>query len=385
MGVTRHGTHQLWVLQSCSREVSLNPRQVTSLLKPPEGAYTAPMPLRTRWLIPLALLILGAIGYVVIASPPKSVVTQDALHANRQPSAVLNLAQTGDAGFLLIRGAFVIIGKSPDGDSLRFIPDNRELLRRLGNSYRIKPSKDGSVQLRFEAIDAPELHFGNAVQPLGAEARDALLKLIGFKGVQFKGTTETVASSQPERLRGAIVSQAAEVNGRPISYVLLEADAGKQADGTRVKLDAGLLRRTLNDAMLRNGMAYYTVYSSTPAVQREYFRSVAAEAQRKRLGVWKLDATAGFKLESQESVGVNGQLVLPKLFRRCTSYFQDVAKRRFSGSLVEWLIASQGSNRPEDDEVQTGAKIQNLSSLIEVRGNTVSLKADTLEMVFVEK
>jgi endonuclease YncB( thermonuclease family) len=340
---------------------------------------------RRLWFIPLVLAMLGAIGYVVTASPPKSVVTQDALHANRQPSAASSAAQTGDAGFLLIRGAFVIIGKSPDGDSLRFIPDNPDSLRRLGNSYRIKPSKDGSVQLRFEAIDAPELHFGNDAQPLGAEARDALLKLMGFKGVQFKGTTETVASSQPERLRGAILSQAAEVNGRPISYVLLEADAGKQPDGARVKPDAGLLGRTLNDAMLRSGLAYYTVYSSTPVAQRDYFRGVAAEAQRKKLGVWKLDATAGFKLEAQESVGVNGQLVLPKLFRRCTSYFQDVAKRRFSGSLVEWLIASRGTNRPEDDEVQMGAKIQNLSSLLEQKGNLVSLKADTLEMVFVEK
>ncbi len=81
--------------------------------------------------------------------------------------------------YLVMKGDFVIIGKEPDGDSVRFIASNPDLYRHLHRAYRIKPSRDGSVQLRFEGVDAPELHYGSAAQPLGAEARDTVLSWMG--------------------------------------------------------------------------------------------------------------------------------------------------------------------------------------------------------------
>jgi endonuclease YncB( thermonuclease family) len=76
----------------------------------------------------------------------------------------------------VIRGTFIIAGYEPDGDSVRFNADDPTLYKHLHRNYRIKPSpKDGSVQLRFEGVDATELHYGAAAQPLGADARDALL------------------------------------------------------------------------------------------------------------------------------------------------------------------------------------------------------------------
>ena len=56
--------------------------------------------------------------------------------------------------YLVMKGNFVIIGKEPDGDSVRFIADDRDLYRYLHRAYRIKPSRDGSVQTRFEGVDA---------------------------------------------------------------------------------------------------------------------------------------------------------------------------------------------------------------------------------------
>jgi endonuclease YncB( thermonuclease family) len=320
--------------------------------------------LRTPWLVPLTLLMLGVVGYTLVTS---------------------SRAQEGDAQFLLIRGAFVIIGKSPDGDSVRFIPDDASLLKKLKNNYRIKPSSDGSVQLRFEAIDTPEVHFGSDAQPLGVEARDALLKRMGFTNVRFTGKSETVTSSTPERLRGAILSQAAESNGRPISYTLLEANVGSTADGSRLVLTEALLKKTLNHAMLENGMAYLTVYSSTPEAQRAYFKRVASTARARKLGVWKVDKSARFTLESKASVSPGGQLVLPKLFRRSITYLGDIAKGKFSGTLTQWLVASQTSSSSQDDDVQIGAKRTKLSNLLEVKGKTVSFNADLLEVVFLEK
>ena len=353
--------------------------------------------LRTPWLVPLLLVIIAALSFVIVQqntaqSASNSSVTNASSSQTTAPppssntgssSTVSNRRQTSK-DFLLIRGAFVVIGKSPDGDSVRFVPDNADLLRQLKNSDRIRTSRDGSVQLRFEAIDAPELHFGSSEQPLGVEARDVLLKLMGFTRVAFT-PNQTATSSTPERVRGAILSQAAEGNGRPISYVLLEASASSQRDGSRVKLDDGLLRKTMNDAMLRNGLAYYTVYSSTPLAQREYFKAVALEARSKRLGVWAVDKTPAFALETQSDVDVNGQLILPKLFRRATSYLQDVGKGKFSGNLKAWLIASRDTKVPEDDLVDIGGMRRNLSDLVTINGSSVQFSGDPLEMVFVEK
>src|SRR6266568_8961922 len=123
--------------------------------------------------------------------------------------------------YLVMKGDFVIIGKEPDGDSVRFIAHDLDLYRQLHRAYRIKPSHDGSVQLRFEAVDAPELHYGSAAQPLGAEARDALVAWMGFTEVTFlhEGST-MVKSAKPDRVDGAILTQMAEAHGRPVSYVL---------------------------------------------------------------------------------------------------------------------------------------------------------------------
>ena len=350
--------------------------------------------LRTPWLVPLLLAIIAVLTFVIVqqnaAQPTSNPGVTSASSSNRpsvtnasSSSTVTNRKQTA-VEFLVIRGEFVVIGKSPDGDSVRFVPDQPALLKQLKNNSRIEVSRDGSVQLRFEAIDAPELHFGSAAQPLGAKSRDALLRLMGFTRVTFT-PKDTATSSVPERVRGAILSQAAEGNGRPISYVLLEASAGSQRDGARVKLDNALLKNTMNDAMLRNGLAYYTVYSSTPVEQREYFKAVTLEARAKRLGVWAVDKTSAFTLETQSDVDKTGQLILPKLFRRVTSYLQDVGKGKFSGNLKQWLIASRETALPQDDLVDVNGVRQNLSDLVTISGSRVQFAGDALEMVFVEK
>ncbi len=64
---------------------------------------------------------------------------------------------------LCLRGALVIEGKAPDGDSIRLVPDTPDLLGELRRADRIRVSPtDGSVQLRLEAIDAPEVSYGPA-------------------------------------------------------------------------------------------------------------------------------------------------------------------------------------------------------------------------------
>lgn len=314
-------------------------------------------------------------------SPSPSRPTPPTANPGPNPQT-LPAPQTG--AFRVIKGAFVIIGKQPDGDSVRFIPDRPSLLGTLRGGNRIRTSSDGSVQLRFEAIDAPEVHFGSASQPLGKESRDTLLRLMGFSNVRYTSGGLQVSASTPERVRGAILSAAAESNGRPVSYVLLERDTTALRDGSSIAVDSALLVRTMNYAMLENGMTYLTVYDTTPAAHRAIMQSVAQIARQARRGVWARDKTNDFTLENASSVGPNGQLILPKLFRRVTSYLTDRSKGKYGGSLPGWIVwASRQPQRNENDPVQlaNGAKTT-LNQLVTQQGTRVRFKPDLLEIVF---
>src|SRR5262245_56329276 len=225
-----------------------------------------------------------------------------------------------------IPGEFVLVGKEPDGDSVRFVADDLDLFDDLHRAFRIKPARtDGSVQLRFEAVDTPEVHYGTFAQPMGDVARDAMLQRLGFTSVNFGGGTgNVVTSSIPDRLRGLILSKSADANGRPISYVLTEGDVDDLDQGQWNFVGPNILRRTVNWFLLENGHAYYTVYTSTPKAHRSVLRPIAEQARQNRRGVWSTDDTSDFILDDHDSIGPNGNLILPKLFRRCTDYLKAV-------------------------------------------------------------
>jgi endonuclease YncB( thermonuclease family) len=307
-------------------------------------------------------LISVTLGFVVVLAFVSSTRSQSTLEA-----------------YLVLHGAFVIEGKQPDGDSIRFRPDQPELLQKLKRADRIEPSnKDGTVQLRLEGIDAPELHYENVAQPFSKEPREALLSWFGFSSVTYTPKGLQVKTSSPKEIRGAILAQAAEVYGRPISYALLERDTGKLEDGSRITVSTDLLARTINAHMLETGMAYYTVYSSQPAEHRAQFRAITETARREKRGVWATDSTNEFTLNTLEDV-TERQLILPKLFRRAVVYFQD-RKKGFDGTLADWFAAYP----TRDDRLEIGERRTKLSSILEVNGDQVRVLVDFLDVVLNE-
>ena len=287
-----------------------------------------------------------------------------------------------------IPGEFVLVGKEPDGDSVRFVADELDLFADLHRAFRIKPARtDRSVQLRFEAVDAPEVHYGTFAQPMGDVARDAMLRRLGFTSVNFGGGTDNVViSSTPDRLRGLILSKAADANGRPISYVLTGGDADNLDHGQWNFVGQNILQRTVNWFLLENGYAYYTVYTSTPQSHRNVLRPIAEQARQNGSGVWSTDDTSDFILDDHESIDPNGNLILPKLFRRCTDYLKAV-ERGFDGELTDWMRANSSGTRPENDQVLLDG-VQGpvpFSTLIEQRNRHIALEVDLFSMTFVEK
>lgn len=281
---------------------------------------------------------------------------------------------------LCLRGRLVVIGKQPDGDSIRFVPDTPALLADLGRARRIRPSRDGSVQLRLEGIDAPETHYQGLAQPLADPARDRLLVLCGFTDVRHR--EQEVVEATPAERPAAVLAQMADANGRPV-VLLLTGDDDLPADGAYVGIDDALLARTANAALLADGSAYLTLYESAAPPLRAALRELAAEAQGARRGVWAIDDTSVFTLVDQESIGPDGALILPKLFRRGSDYLRT---RTPGETLVHWLQTHGDPLRPEDDAVVVGGRVTvRLSTLIEQRGDEIAFSADVLDLVFVEK
>jgi hypothetical protein len=100
--------------------------------------------------------------------------------------------------------------------------------------------------------------------------------------------------------------------------------------------------------------------------------------------VWADDMTSRFTLVDQASVGPEGQLVLPKLFRRAIDFLAAVAGG-FQGNLADWLIAvSANRSREENDRlIVCGATEVRLSDLLVQANNKVRFQADLLDVVFV--
>ena len=76
--------------------------------------------------------------------------------------------------------------------------------------------------MRLEAIDTLETHFAETHQELpGANAaRDELLSLLGFRDVGvWADLPNKVQSAADDRLRGHVLSNGIDANGRMIGFV----------------------------------------------------------------------------------------------------------------------------------------------------------------------
>lgn len=194
--------------------------------------------------------------------------------------------------FVVLTGTVLIQGKSPDGDSIRFLPQHPDTLKELTNGARVRPSPDGSVQLRLDAIDAPETHYAGQHQPLGTQARDELVSFAGFRDVTYN-KSGTVTAATPNTIPAVIAAKLVELHGRPVCYLFINPTRGWD-EGQTLPLSDEVLNDSVNAHMVSTGRAYTTLYTSTPLAQREYFTRLATTARGAAGSVWTADSSARF-------------------------------------------------------------------------------------------
>ena len=254
--------------------------------------------------------------------------------------------------FTLIKGKYRPLAGIPDGDSLRFRANNLALWKKLeGAPVELGkgPETKDTVQLRLEAIDAIEK---GATKPLSEKARDNL-----FKRIVFDATT----NPQPD---GYILARMTDdKTRRPICFIF----SGKTTlvDGSSVRLDTKLLRKSANYQQMLDGYAYPLYYNTLFASLRDEFTSAFHLAKKAKRGYWPSDKT-------MQGVTVTGKASLasippiwPKLWRRLETHLR---KNPSLNGFIDFLAKEN-----ERLDILTFMEERGLQDIVKVTGNKVRL------------
>ncbi|KAA9166376.1 thermonuclease family protein [Amycolatopsis acidicola] len=285
----------------------------------------------------------------------------------------------------LIKGTYRIVGASPDGDSVRFYPDNPGAF--AAARIRARLNSKGGAQLRLDGIDALETHYqaqnhgGQWRQPadLGQAAAAGLLSHLGFKKVT-RDEDGTVTASTPDRVPGHIMTRFADKYGRAVAIAFPGQRSGRAADGSEVNLDAKGLRASANYTLLADGLVYPTFYSKLYLDLRQAMSEAAVAAREAGKGVWADDVTGtGFRLKSRTQLR-DELVILPKLFRRLVDYLGlDESGGVSLAGFADYLDT-------RDDRLFTvpAGHATELATLVEVKRQNVRLTVEPEQIVFAE-
>ena len=303
--------------------------------------------------------------------------------------------------FICIQGTYHLVGKTktgkatgfePDGDSIHFKPNHPKLLDRLtrqphGQPYKL--STIGSLNLRLEGIDALEIHYTPQIrgahlthQPrqLADEARDTLTGFLGMNPVPYSPPSGTRVQPpvKVDAVKGAILSRALDVHGRPVSFLIVGKPPAK--DGQQVTLDKALLRKCLNYRMVSTGEAYPLFYDTLFKELRDELARAAVDARKAKHGLWPKDLSkSGVKAAAQADLEARG-VIFPKLFRRLTDYFAQGATGL--GGFLAWLQSHPSDN---DQVMEPNGNFTHLDNVLVVKRGKISLKYRPEEIVFVSQ
>ncbi len=276
---------------------------------------------------------------------------------------------------LTLHGDIVLTGSRPTGNQVQFRPRNLDLLAELPRGEGARVAADGTVRLRLDGLDAPEVDYDGLAQPFAGESRNALLERLGFRHVCFDGPE--VTSAEPATAPVLLLARRVDASGRLRAF----AFAGlAMPDGEWSEVDHELLGRSINASLLREGFVYLSLSESIARIHSERLRDCTRAARKEERGIWGRDATREFTLVNQDSLGPEGQLVLPRVFRRASLYLR---LREHGETLPEWLKRSTREGHTLDDEVLDGREVK-LSDLLEHEHETVRFREDPTEVVFVE-
>lgn len=265
--------------------------------------------------------------------------------------------------FTVIKGTLRPDLGRPDGDSMRFVPDDATpifKLRRRGRAPKINGS-NGSIQLRYEGIDTME---SSALQPYSSDA-----------------TTANVSEAASDGGRGYICSNQLGPNGRPIAFVFTgETDWEDGRDD--IFLGPDDIMESINVKQLASGHAYPLFYDTLFDDLRERCAEVSQQAKDASLAVWAAD-------ETNSGATWTGNIdtlapIYPKLWRRIDKFVRDDTffdEDKPLANLTKWMEQEAF----ERVSVPSQGMFTGFDNLITVTDDTVKMEVEPHEVVVISK
>jgi endonuclease YncB( thermonuclease family) len=283
---------------------------------------------------------------------------------------------------LCLAGTFRILSTEPDGDSIRFYADDPAAWERVPGPNQVRTNAGGGAQLRLDGIDSLETHYsprggGPLHQPVdfAHQARDELVRWLGFRGVQRDG--ETVTAATPEQLPGYLLTRGADAYGRCVA--LVGRGAAPAASGTQTMVKVADLRRTANHRLVATGLAYPTFYLKLFPDLRAELAKQALQARAAKKGVWPGDRSQkGVDVTSLATL-TDDAVLLPKLFRRLVDYLS-----LNDGDVSLDGLAAYLAQRQDPVFVLSTGHYTGFDFVVEVRGQVVRLTTEPEDLVFQE-
>lgn len=267
--------------------------------------------------------------------------------------------------FTLLKGRFKPAAGIPDGDSVRFGPiDPSPLftLPRQGRTPRVNQN-NGTVQLRFEGIDALEKE---AKEPFAADATAKNIELLGL-------------SSPADESDGYILANQIGPYGRPICFVF-EGDAD-EPDGSSIFLDVERMKLSVNFQLIDVGAVYPLFYDTLYGDLRSALAASAVSARTSGRGIWPHDQTTTGVTWTGASSLPNLDPIFPKLWRRLEKYTQNRDFRDESDTLdafIDFLLANR-----DRLFILTESRFTDLDNIVVVIGDDVSLPFLPDDLIFL--
>jgi hypothetical protein len=288
--------------------------------------------------------------------------------------------------YRVIKGKLIVRERqSPDGDSMRFIANDMSLFQGLPRFS--KASEAGglmSYQLRFQAIDTPELHYGGAAQPNGLESRNGLLDWLNVNSKDWNWSVAPAGFKWEQD--AAILCDGFEGHGRPIAFVFHKI---QNDDGSEIKLSKQLLGESYNFHAVKTGLAYLGLYSGGLSLEiQNSLISTYTKTKSVKKGIWGLDKTSLFTVNTLADLSPGtGSLIYPKIFRRCVDALRWAGGEFNPGEdLDDFLFA-----RPqENDQLVVHALHESLvksrlSDVLEQVNNRIRIQVDLNTVEFISK
>lgn len=274
--------------------------------------------------------------------------------------------------FFVIAGKFHCVNYSPDGDTIRFAPNDLSELALL-QGVPAKVNARGHTSVRVEAIDALETHYGGRHQPLALanEARNALLAFLGISDVVWDSNQSSVVSAR-DGIDGYILARATDKFGRIIAF--LYPGAPSSPSGSDVFVRPAMLDASLNQFMLSEGLAFPTYYQTLFGELRTALTQTVQQARAANRGVYAVDRTN--TLSTIENIGslTETLVLMPKLFRRASDYVAE------AGSIRGFKDALELNEEPVLDLVELN--YTHFDTFIEEVGDQIRLTRKPEDLVF---